>query len=803
MAPRILSTSPKAPKSSASKVRRDVGPVGWDRDWPRLASLVAVLAVIWVTVWQLHPELLIKVTTTTGGDTGAHYPLGAYLQSTLLPKGKLTGWYPGWYDGFPLYTYYFVVPDLIAAITAYVLPYQLAFKLATIIGSVLMPVGAYLMGRLFRLRPPLPAALAVATLPFLFDTSFTIDGGNLFSTLAGEYAFSLSLALSLLVVGLFARGVRTGRGAILTPFVIAVCLASHVVPLLLALLGAGLVTLIALLEPGVLDGDDSAGLTTGLLGTPRRSRAQVVAWSARTLALGLGLAGWWLVPFVSGQSLANPMGYTNVTDYAEKLFPSGDLWVVVLGVIAMVVGIARRSRFAVTFSALAVIAALGFIFAPQGSLWNERLIPLWFISLYLLVGWLVGTTISFVALRHRARMIAQYVERATPGVPPLARWFPGAVAGPFIAVGLALIVVVPPLISGSATVLSKIGITTGGNQVSSWAAWNYSGYEGRDAYPEYRGLITKMQGISLYHGCGRAMWEYSPDLDRFGTPMALMLLPYWTNGCVGSQEGLFFESSATVPYHFLIQSEVSARPSDPQVGLPYGGLNLADGVAHLRTLGVRYLMLSSPTAQAQATTVPGIVQVGQSGPWPKTGSETTGATWKIYLLAGASTVSGMTHLPVVVPGIDASATSWKTANVAWFMDPLRAHVPLAASGPANWPRGTASATTSPSTPKARVSGISIMPDRISFNVDRIGTPVVVKVSYHPRWSAQGASGPYRISPNLMAVVPTARHVTLVYGADGTDNIGMAITSFSLLCLAGMAAVVAWRRHRARTPVLPT
>ena len=96
-----------------------------------------------------------------------------------------------------------------------------------------------------------------------------------------------------------------------------------------------------------------------------------------------------------------------------------------------------------------------------------------------------------------------------------------------------------------------------------------------------------------------------------------------------------------------------------------------------------------------------------------------------------------------------------------------------------------------------------MPDRISFNVDRIGTPVVVKVSYHPRWSAQGASGPYRISPNLMAVVPTARHVTLVYGADGTDNIGMAITSFSLLCLAGMAAVVAWRRHRARTPVIPT
>ena len=30
----------------------------------------------------------------------------------------------------------------------------------------------------------------------------------------------------------------------------------------------------------------------------------------------------------------------------------------------------------------------------------------------------------------------------------------------------------------------------------------------------------------------------------YGTPMALMLLPFWTDGCIGSMEGLFFEASA-------------------------------------------------------------------------------------------------------------------------------------------------------------------------------------------------------------------------------------------------------------------
>ncbi len=76
---------------------------------------------------------------------------------------------------------------------------------------------------------------------------------------------------------------------------------------------------------------------------------------------------------------------------------------------------------------------------------------------------------------------------------------------------------------------------------------NYSGYEEKEAYPEFQGLISTIAGLGEDpdHGCGRAMWEYEPELDRFGTPMALMLLPMWTHGCIDSMEGLFFESAAT------------------------------------------------------------------------------------------------------------------------------------------------------------------------------------------------------------------------------------------------------------------
>ena len=61
--------------------------------------------------------------------------------------------------------------------------------------------------------------------------------------------------------------------------------------------------------------------------------------------------------------------------------------------------------------------------------------------------------------------------------------------------------------------------------------------------------------------------------------MALMLLPHWTDGCIGSMEGLFFEASATTPFHFLTQVELSAAPSAAQRDLPVRRLRHRQGRA--------------------------------------------------------------------------------------------------------------------------------------------------------------------------------------------------------------------------------
>ena len=269
----------------------------------RVLDAAVVLVVIYVTVWSLHPSMVFSSSLITGGDTGSHLALPAYLK-TQGDLFNLTPWYPGWFAGMPAYTYYFVLPDVLATLASYVIGFAVAFKLATILGSVLMPVTAYAMGRLFRAPRPIPAALALATLPFLFDASFTIDGGNLFSTMAGEYAFSLALALSLLTIGLFARGVRTGRGYWWAALGLSATLASHLLPWMFTLAAAGVLVVFELLQRrGIGDPRD--------LGMARGDYARPVRFAVGAGLLSLALSAWWLASFATTQSLTNSMGYTN------------------------------------------------------------------------------------------------------------------------------------------------------------------------------------------------------------------------------------------------------------------------------------------------------------------------------------------------------------------------------------------------------------------------------------------------------------------------------------------------------------
>ncbi|HYA67794.1 MAG TPA: hypothetical protein VED63_03585, partial [Acidimicrobiales bacterium] len=556
-----------------------------------------------------------------------------------------------------------------------------------------------------------------------------------------------------------------------------------------------------------------------------------------TVGTGLLLVAFWAVPFATEQSLATNMGWLNVTTYATLLAPGGNRWALALAAVGTLVAIVRFERSMILFSVLGSLSALAFVFDPQGKLYNTRFIPLWWICVYLLAAYAVAEVGVLVAVGGRrlrdwvterdARIWAVEPTRPTSvgsgmAPPPLAgpwtaadgplpprhyRWAPGAVTVPLVALVAVLLAFVPTFVVGPSTDVTFGPFHVKPSNVKYWAEWNYSGYQRKAAWPEMEAVVATMERVSRRYGCGRAMWEYNSNLDRFGTPMAPMLLPYWTDGCIDSQEGLLFESSATTPYHFLDQAELSAAPSEAVVasttGIQYGPLDVALGVQHLQLLGVRYFMATSPSVQAQADDDPDLTPVATVGPWRDVESgEDYVDTWKIYVVKDTTMVAPLTQDPTVVTGVASGQTTWFPLAQKWYADPAQWSRELVLAGPTSWPReGGADvldsdpAATDP-LPVVHVTDIRTTDDEVQFHVDRTGVPVVVRISYFPNWQATGAQGPYRAAPNLMVVDPTSHDVTLYYGTSPAGRAGEVLTFAGAL---GFIVLVVRRRRRFTIP----
>ena len=211
----------------------------------------------------------------------------------------------------------------------------------------------------------------------------------------------------------------------------------------------------------------------------------------------------------------------------------------------------------------------------------------------------------------------------------------------------------------------------------AWPRYNFLGYEEKGAYREYRDLVLTMQGLGEdpQNGCGRALWENNSENGKYGTTMALMLLPHWTDGCIASMEGLFFEASGTTPYHFVTTAAMSQQSSNPVRQLRYDNTNAALGVPYLQTLGVKYVMVQTEAAKNQANLQPELSLVASSGPW------------NVYAVAGSELVEPLAFQPVVVNGRGGDPRERNLElGMSWFQHRDEWAAMPADDGPDEWQR---------------------------------------------------------------------------------------------------------------------
>ena len=515
-----------------SSKREDLVKQGGLWDW--IPNLIAFLAIYGVLLIFYRPNLLFSLTTTAGGDTGAHHYPAQYLIEELLPHFRLTGWAPGWYAGMPMLTFYWPFPFLLIAILDWFMPYQIAFKIVTALGVFALPAAAYALARLWRVRRPFPILAAVFALAFLLMQSYSIYGGNILSTLAGEFGYMISFSLVILFLGTVHRGMEKPGFNML--FVLN-CL------ILLALVLSHIVTTIVLvcIVPGLL------------LVNPRwRSLGYLVA----VAVVAFCLSAFWSLPFAAHLEWTAHMAWNQLHSIRD-LVPTALLPVAALALIGMAYGVARRERKLLPLAWITFITLVIFWILPDGRLWNARVLPFFYFSLHMWAAygatWLVRP--FAVMMRDLFRLRALTARR---------------VYVPVVAVVVGAILVVTS--------------TT----AAGWIKWNYSGYEGKTQWPLYRQILDYLSTLSP----GRVMVEHGQKLDEFGTPRAFEIIPYWTP--LDTMEGTLMEASFTAPFHFINQAELSKQPSNAIIGVRYPGLNVRQGITHLQLMNIPYLIAFSP-----------------------------------------------------------------------------------------------------------------------------------------------------------------------------------------------------------------
>jgi hypothetical protein len=833
-------------------------------------SFVAVGLATALVIQVLHPSQWLSNTTATGGDMGSHVWGPRYLVDHLLPHWRLSGWTPDWYDGFPAYQFYMVIPSLIVVIVYVGLPFYLwipalfgcvalaclgwakerlypyrhvvlgiavflavlvvplsynrSFKLVTALGLIGLPVACWAFAKLADLPFPVPPLAAVAALIFIFNrqpvnnNTGNIIGGNFQSTMAGEFAFSISLTLAVLYLGVAVRGLRTGRHRALAAVLFAAAGLCHLIPAFFVL-----------------------GCTAALFVLhPDRKRLQ---WLATMVPVAGLLTAFWVVPFALRSDYVNNMGWEKLpvpngdeSSASYYLWPKAYFWLLVFAIVGIVVSIIRKRIVGMVLGLVWGGMSLAFVALPEARLWNARLLPFIYLSISLLGAIALGELIHLAATAAAgdARRPLRVVS---------------VIAGSLGVLGVLIYVVLPldgiqiggtqslpfgahltfePIKhksvfdKASNTTLDQksIGIfkTTASNPAPGWSNYDYRGLEKMAEAPvgcdkpgsvtpcttggwkEYRTVVRTMAGLGQdpRFGCGRAMWEYDNNrLSGYGTPMALMMLPYWTDGCIGSQEGLYFESSATVPYHFYMQAELSTAGSNPERDLVYPAFDIDAGVRHMQLLGVKYYMASTTQAIDAASRQHDLTEVALAGPW------------HIYEVAQSQTVTALQYQPVVADGMGKSQDGWLPTAGAWFLDQASLDVPMTDSGPSAWKHVQAEPVPKEwrrlaiwvrgqlgfggaidpvpklprvKLPKNQVSKVHMGRDTISFDVSRPGVPVLVKASYFPNWQASGADGPFRVTPNLMVVIPHSKHVELHYGRTPIDLLGIGLTVLGIVAV---------------------
>ncbi|OIN94166.1 MAG: hypothetical protein AUJ20_01590 [Comamonadaceae bacterium CG1_02_60_18] len=693
------------------------------RPYGLLLDLAVVLAGALLIASVLGIGFLRSGNLPTGGDSASHLLYVWTYARELLPRGQITAWMPEVFGGFAFLSYYFPLSFISIAALAQVLPFAPAMKLGMFAGALLLP-GAVWLGSVYLLRLPRAVAIwgVLASLTFLLHEQNSIWGGNLLSTLAGEFAYSYGMLLSMLTLMAWQRSVRTGRHWWLAALLEAATGFSHGFALLIT------------------------GFATAAFLLDRRN-----FWrNLRLLALGHGLAFFllagWLWPMLQMHSLTIPNDALFEITRWQELLPQPLQPVLAAGVAATLLlfilqltqalrglepvlpAVDCSLRHAAFMAGAALLAGVGFLAGGSIGVANIRFFPFVWLFGGLACAWVWG------ALLLRLGVL----------LPRLAR---GGWHLMSVAAGLALL---------GWTCLQVLA-------APDWGLWNHSGLE---AKPQWQRLSQLFPALAGRLDSPRLTFEHDPANNDIGSTRALEALPMFLGGRP-VLEGLYMESAPVGPAIYQLQSEVSTHPSSPLARFPSGSLDLERAAAHMNFLWANQVLIRHDDTFKAFAASPLFTEVASAAPFHVFQLKAFDSQW-VDIVDTAR--QPLRWLPT---------QNWMQASFAWFKSAERfsRELPVFHAGAA--PQIVAPAAG------AQVHDLKLERQKLSWRTDAVGAAHLVRVAWHPRWKLATQGQLYLAGPGFMLVVPGEANVVLEYGHTPVGLAGMVASALALLVLLAL------------------
>jgi hypothetical protein len=520
--------------------------------WIERSSTLVVLALTYgFLFWYFPPSLLLTPTITGGGDTIAHYVAARYLRDYLLPHGKLVGWMPGNFAGYPLFLFYFPLAFLLIAGLSLLVSFPVAFKLGTVAGIFGLPIASLVALRWIGCPFPIPALGAVLTLPFLLNAGNSMWGGNIPSTLAGEFSHSLSFALLVLFMGALYRGVHERRHVGLCAVLFALTGLAH---------GYGMVF--------------AAGLGLYFLAVTSQFRTTLL-YLARVYSVGGLLLGFWLMPLVAYLHYTSGFPLTWAFISILEIIPIV-LWPIIVIAVATV-GLAlllkqadkEQVRIVYYLTYPVVFSGVLYFVSPRLNLVDVRFLA--FAQFFL-------TLLAAVGLGRFVIRLPQSLRRVAPAI-----------------ITVLVIAWVAPQVSF----------------IPNWIRWNFEGMEQKPWWRYY--LVVNTIGLAGGPHSPRVVYQHSVLHDKVGTMRAFEALPLFSGR--PTLEGAYMQSSPSSPFVFYIQSELTETPSCPFLPYQCTTLDPERALAHLELFNVKEVIAVTEKVKAALAANPGYRQEGEIGPY--------------------------------------------------------------------------------------------------------------------------------------------------------------------------------------------